>query len=129
METEHQIETQIMHSCRIAGFKFLEIESLINQVAVMTKCDKPEIDRIIKKLSEQKKIFLLNERWIVSEELVDLIKRMLSNRYRRGAQFTITEFKNLFSVSRKFAIPLLELLDTLGVTKRFQEYHIYQGDS
>lgn len=118
-----------MHSCRMAGFKLLEIESLISQVAVITKYDKPEIEQKIKKLAEQKKLFLLNERWIVSEELVKLIKRMLSNRYRRGAQFTITEFKNLFSVSRKFAIPLLELLDTLGVTKRFQEYHIYQGDS
>ncbi|MCX7767095.1 MAG: SelB C-terminal domain-containing protein [Candidatus Sumerlaeia bacterium] len=129
METLHNIEALIMHRCRMAGFKLLEIESLIRQVAVIANCDKLEIERIINQLSEQKKLFLLNRKWIISEEMVELIKHMLANRYRRGAQFSITEFKNLFSISRKFAIPLLELLVTLGVTKRVKEFHIYQGES
>lgn len=54
--------------------------------------------------------FYLHARWL--EELTQKL-RSLSKR-----EMTIAEFKAITGLSRKFAIPLLELLDEMGVTRR-----------
>jgi len=37
---------------------------------------------------------------------------------KKGARFSVSEFKNWTGVSRKYAIPLLEFLDHQRVTRR-----------
>jgi selenocysteine-specific elongation factor len=67
-------------------------------------------------LTERKKIvkgrdgFLLHSRWL--EDLVKTIKES------GGKELSVADFKALTGLSRKYAIPLLELLDEMGVTRR-----------
>jgi selenocysteine-specific elongation factor len=84
-------------------------------------CDKlnltPETrDQLLDILIERKRIvlgkggFYLHQPWL--EEVIANIRR------RDKRTMTIAEFKELTGLSRKYAIPLLELLDEMGVTRR-----------
>jgi selenocysteine-specific elongation factor len=62
----------------------------------------------------------------VSEDLIfhasalDQLRALLAS--RKGARFSVGEFKDWTGVSRKYAIPLLEFLDRERITRR-------EGDS
>ncbi len=67
-------------------------------------------------LAERKKIvegfdgFILHARWL--DEIIGKI---------RGSgkrELTVADFKAMTGLSRKYSIPLLELLDSMGVTRR-----------
>jgi selenocysteine-specific elongation factor len=51
---------------------------------------------------------------------IDTLRQTLKS--RKGQRFSVAEFKDWTSVSRKYAIPLLEFLDRERVTRR-------EGDS
>ncbi|MGA2531958.1 MAG: SelB C-terminal domain-containing protein [Candidatus Aminicenantales bacterium] len=67
-------------------------------------------------LAERKKIvegrdgFILHSRW-----LDDVVTKIRATGRR---ELTVADFKALTGLSRKYAIPLLELLDEMGVTRR-----------
>jgi selenocysteine-specific elongation factor len=46
------------------------------------------------------------------------MKDKIHGRYHTGARFGVAEFKELFGLTRKYAIPLLEYLDREHFTQR-----------
>jgi selenocysteine-specific elongation factor len=60
----------------------------------------------------------------VSEDLVyhrttlDSIKKQIKSKFAPGSKFGVAEFKELFDITRKHAIPLLEYLDRERFTRR-----------
>ena len=54
--------------------------------------------------------FFIHSRWL--EEIVSQVKKSR----RKG--LTVSDFKEMTGLTRKYAIPLLELLDQMGVTRR-----------
>ncbi len=54
--------------------------------------------------------FYLHSRWL--EEVINRLRNLGKK------EFTVSEFKALTGLSRKYAIPLLELLDEMGITQR-----------
>ncbi|HYA49242.1 MAG TPA: SelB C-terminal domain-containing protein [Burkholderiales bacterium] len=74
------------------------------------------LQRLLAVLVERKKIvegrdgFILHSRWL------DEVVAKLRASGRR--ELTVADFKALTGLSRKYAIPLLELLDEMGVTRR-----------
>jgi len=84
-------------------------------------CDKLKLsaetrDQLLDILVERKRIvvgkdgYYLHRPWL--EEVIAKLRK------GRRRELTIAEFKEMTSLSRKYAIPLLELLDEMGVTKR-----------
>ena len=75
-----------------------------------------KLQRLLAVLMERKKIvegrdgFILHSRWL--DEVVEKI------RAPGRRELTVAEFKAMTGLSRKYAIPLLELLDEMGVTRR-----------
>jgi len=74
------------------------------------------LDRLLSFLIERKKIvqgkdgFLIHSKWL--EEIIEKLKS--SGR----SELTVGDFKKMTNLSRKYAIPLLELLDQMGITRR-----------
>jgi len=74
------------------------------------------LQTLLSLLTERKKIvqgkdgFYIHRRW-----LDEIVKRL---RESRKKELSVADFKEMTGLSRKFAIPLLELLDEMGVTKR-----------
>ncbi len=73
-------------------------------------------DRLLVLLTERKKViqgqdgYLIHSQWL--DEIVAQIRGLGRN------EISIAEFKSLTGLSRKYAIPMLELLDQLGITRR-----------
>lgn len=75
-----------------------------------------KLQTLLSVLAERKKIvegidgFILHSRWL--DEIVAKV-RGLGKR-----ELTVADFKAMTGLSRKYSIPLLELLDSMGVTRR-----------
>lgn len=74
------------------------------------------LQNLLSLLAERRKIvqgedgFILHSQWL--EELVDKIRNLGEK------ELSVGQFKEMTGLSRKYAIPLLELLDQMGVTRR-----------
>ncbi len=78
---------------------------------------KPQIvDGVIRYLVERGRLVRLPGELIVAAAAIDRVKReLLASDLDR---FTVPEFKQRYGLSRKWAIPILEHLDSVGVTRR-----------
>jgi len=84
-------------------------------------CDKlklsPETrDQLLDILVERKRIILGKDGFFLHRPWLDSVIADLRKRDRRT--ISIAEFKEMTGLTRKYAIPLLELLDEMGVTRR-----------
>ncbi|WP_457568152.1 selenocysteine-specific translation elongation factor [Desulfurobacterium sp.] len=66
----------------------------------------------------RKKGYKLAGDFLISPELFKKIERETVNLLNKKGEITVGDFKTLFNLSRKHAIPFLELLDAEGVTVR-----------
>ncbi len=86
-----------------------------------------KLQTLLAVLAERKSIvegrdgFIVHAKW-----LEDLVKRVRGSGKR---QLSVAEFKALTGLSRKYAIPLLELLDEMGVTRRKGSFREILGSS
>ncbi|GEM_PF-1911451 len=71
------------------------------------------VEQVIAKLISEGVLFFTDGFLVHRDYLEDVLEKLKG---REG--FSIQEFKKITGLSRKYAIPLLELLDSLGITER-----------
>jgi selenocysteine-specific elongation factor len=77
---------------------------------------KPQVvDGVLAYLREQGKVTRLPQGLLIATAAVEGLRRDLA---LGPARFTVGDFKQRFGLSRKWAIPLLEHLDSVGATRR-----------
>ncbi len=106
-----------------------DIESLLRQ----EKFSSSSFDQLVKKfnlhpsrlstlldlLLRQKKIVKSREGFLLHADWLENLKQQLYLRKERGQrELSVGDFKKLTGLTRKYAIPLLEFLDELGLTRR-----------
>lgn len=69
---------------------------------------------------------LPNGRLIAALVVDGLRRELLAGGWER---FSVPEFKERFGLTRKFAIPLLEYFDSMGLTRRIGEYRMVVGST
>ncbi len=74
------------------------------------------LQRLLAELMERKKIVEGRDGFIVHQRWLDEVVEKVRGSGRR--ELTVADFKALTGLTRKYAIPLLELLDEMGVTRR-----------
>ncbi len=78
---------------------------------------KPQIlDGVVRYLQERGKLARLPGDLIVASSAIDSVRRALEE--TDWEAFTVGDFKERFGLTRKWAIPVLEHLDSIGATKR-----------
>lgn len=88
----------------------------LNEMRAKFRLSAGQLDRMIDLLVERKKIiqgpdgFTLHSRW-----LDDLVRSIRESGMR---EMRVSDFKAMTGLTRKYAIPLLELLDQIGITRR-----------
>lgn len=109
---DEKILKKLEEMCLKGDFRLFSLEDLRRHFRISPK----KLDRMLSFLIERKKIvqgkdgLLLHSKWL--DEIIQNIKR--SNK----KELTIAEFKEMTGLTRKYAIPLLELLDQMRVTQR-----------
>jgi len=109
---EEKIVQKLEEMCYRNEFQSVSLEEVRRQF----RLSRERLERLLAVLTERRKIIQGPEGlFIHSLWLDDIIGRV---RALGKKEMTVAEFKTLSGLSRKYAIPLLELLDEMGVTRR-----------
>ena len=107
-----QILSKIETAFREGGFQ----PPLPNEVLQEASADLKQSRTLLESLVKGKRLVRISESVIFHSEVVAHIRVSLAA--HRGRRFSVPEFKEWMSISRKYAIPLLEYLDREHVTRR-----------
>lgn len=93
-------------------FKRVSLEEIRKRFRISSD----RLNRLLALLVEQEKVIQGRDGFLLHSQWLDEVVAQLRSRGR--SKISIAEFKDLTGLSRKYAIPLLELLDQLGITRR-----------
>ena len=109
---EEKILLRLEEMCYRGEFQSVSLEEVRRQF----RLSRERLEKLLSLLTERRKIIQGPEGlFIHSLWLDDIIGRVKALRKK---EMTVAEFKELSGLSRKYAIPLLELLDQMKVTRR-----------
>ncbi len=97
-----------------AGFQPPPVSDLQNSIPA----DPEEIRRIFFWMIKERILVKLSDDMVYHQATLEEIKSRIKARFAPGAKFGVADFKELFDLTRKHAIPLLEHLDREKFTRR-----------
>lgn len=109
---EVQLLSELETMCELGEFRRLNIAEIQQRIKVSTQT----FDRLLEALLKRKRVIHSREGILFHSQWLDGIIDSLINAGKN--MFTVAEFKEMTGLTRKFAIPLLELLDQTGVTRK-----------
>jgi len=109
-----QLRERIEAFFRNAGFQAPTASDL--QGAIPGNAE--EIKRIFFWMLKEKILVKLSDDLIYHRSTIDLIKKQIQAKFPSGSKFGVADFKEIFDITRKHAIPLLEHLDREKFTRR-----------
>lgn len=83
------------------------------------------LETLMTVLTERRKIIRGKDGFYLSAQWLDEVVAKV--RAHSGPELTVADFKALTGLSRKFSIPLLELLDEMGITRRVGPSRVVVG--
>ena len=91
---------------------------LLSELSSLIDVDPLQIREVSFWMIKEKVLVKIAEDLAYHQKTLSEIKSVLRSNYRPGARFAVGDFKTLFTLTRKHAIPLLEFLDRERFTKR-----------
>lgn len=117
---QEELKKNIVEFLRKKGLQPPTLDNLLNEFPQ----DTLHIQDVYYFLLSQGELVRVNEDMVVVADQVTLLKTQLKNSFPSGKTFSVSEFKNLFKISRKYAIPLLQYLDRERVTRRTKDKRV-----
>ena len=111
---EEEVKTKILGALQQAGFQPPSKEEL----AVSLKMDAKRLTDILSILSKEGTVVRINEAYYLSGSAYQQILTLLKEFFSKKAEMSVAEFRDLLTTSRKYALPLLEYLDSSKITLR-----------
>ncbi len=109
---EEKILRQMEKMCYIGEFRSVSTEDLRRKFHLTPA----KLNRLLDLLIKRKKIIQGKEGFLIHSKWLDDVIFQIQDSGKK--ELTVSEFKIMTGLSRKYAIPLLELLDRMGVTRR-----------
>jgi selenocysteine-specific elongation factor len=78
----------------------------------------PRVEAMLRVLAERGIIVRLGERLVMHQEAVEAARKLVLQLFARAPSFSTMEFRDALGVSRKYAVPLLDYLDSIRFTVR-----------
>jgi len=91
---------------------------LLSELLTAIDAEPPEIRKIFFWMVEEGLLVKVTEELSYHQATLDEIKKRILGHFSRGDKFGVADFKQLFGLTRKHAIPLLEFLDRRKITRR-----------
>jgi len=104
----------ILDAFRAAGLAVPSVDEVLAQV----KTDRARARQIVQLLVREGKLVRVTSELMFHAESIQELRERLKSRKTSSPRLTVTEFKEMTGVTRKYAIPLLEFLDRERVTRR-----------
>jgi selenocysteine-specific elongation factor len=116
VETLSPQEEKILQKLEELYFRGAFRTVALDEIRKEFRLSEGRLDRLVSILAERKKIIegpeglYIHSHWL--DQTIDKVRALDKK------EMSVGEFKELTGLSRKYAIPLLELLDQMGVTRR-----------
>ncbi len=88
------------------------------EIADQMRVPPPQVQRVLRILTEQQKLVRVDQDLLFHAEAVATAKERLVSHIQQNGGLESVKFKYLLDTSRKYAIPLLDYFDKIGVTRR-----------
>jgi selenocysteine-specific elongation factor len=88
------------------------------EIADQMRVPAPQVQRVLRILTEQKQLVRVDQDLLFHTEAVATAKERLVAYIQQNGGLESVKFKYLLDTSRKYAIPLLDYFDKIGVTRR-----------
>ncbi len=111
---EEEVKAKILQALEQAGFQPPSKEEL----ALFLKMDTKRLTDILGILSKEGKVVRVNEAYYLSGSSYQQTLALLRDFFSKKAEMSVAEFRDLLNTSRKYALPLLEFLDSNKITLR-----------
>ncbi len=123
--SEKDIEeiTKIENFIKRSGFKPLLLIEIIESLKIQQK----RLGNLLHILIEENKVTAIGNNLYIHSEKLDKLHSELLKYFSKNKQLKVGDFKNLTSLTRRTAIPLLEYLDKNNFTNRVDNIR-YQGE-
>jgi selenocysteine-specific elongation factor len=112
--TGQQMRERIEAFFQKAGYQAPSFSDLQGSI----DADPEEMRRIFFWMIKEKILVKLSDDLIYHRAILDTIKQQIKATFTPGTKFGVAEFKEIFDITRKHAIPLLEHLDREKFTRR-----------
>ncbi|MBN1590060.1 MAG: selenocysteine-specific translation elongation factor [Pirellulales bacterium] len=97
-----------------AGFKPPKFDEMVDQL----KLDRRTAERLVKTLLEHGRLVRVSDDLVFHETAVERARQLLLEHFAKDERLESVDFKYLLDTTRKFALPLLDYFDRVGVTRR-----------
>jgi selenocysteine-specific elongation factor len=89
-----------------------------SEIAERMHAAPPQVQRILRILTEQQKLVRVDQDLFFHTEAIAMAREHLVSYIREHGGLESVKFKYLLDTTRKYAIPLLDYFDKIGVTRR-----------
>jgi selenocysteine-specific elongation factor len=113
-DAEQQLLAKVESLFRAQPFKPPKLDEIVGSVAAKQE----DIQKALKILAEQEQIIRVDKDLLFHREAVERARELLTDYIKREGGLESVKFKYLLDTTRKFAIPLLDYFDRIGVTRR-----------
>lgn len=117
---ETEARERIEAAFRSAGLQTPSVKEVLPSTGV----DAARAQRILSLLLRERVLVRVNDELILHQQALETLTQMLAARKQQSPRMTVAAFKEMTGVSRKYAIPLLEHLDRLRLTRRVGDERI-----
>jgi selenocysteine-specific elongation factor len=90
----------------------------VEEIAKQTNASLIKLQKILKLLREHDRLVQVEEGLLFHREAIDRACEILREHFGKEERLESVQFKYLLDTTRKFAIPLLDYMDKIGVTRR-----------
>jgi len=113
-EVDKGIETKILNMLEQAGFQ----PPLKEEIAKALNLQQKQLDDILKLMVKQGSLVRVNETMYITKAVYEKVINALRDFFNKKKEMTVAEFRDILKTSRKYALPILEYLDTQRITMR-----------
>ncbi len=113
-DEEAESKAQIERAFAQAGLKV----PLLKEVLASLPVDKVRAQKIVTLLLRDRVLVKLSDELVFHRDALDALRRQIAAQKAKTPRINVGAFKDLFGITRKYAIPLLEYLDRERVTRR-----------
>ncbi len=113
-DEEAEAKMQIEQAFAKAGLKV----PLLKDVLASLPVDKTRAQKIVTLLLRDRVLVKLSDELVFHRDALASLRRLIADQKAKTPKLNVGNFKDLFGITRKYAIPLLEYLDRERVTKR-----------
>ena len=119
-DEEAESKAQIEQAFAKAGLKV----PLLKDVLASLPVDKVRAQKIVTLLLRDRVLVKLSDDLVFHRDALEALRRQVVANKSKTPKLSVPQFKDLFDVTRKYAIPLLEYLDRERVTRRVGDERI-----